>query len=199
LSVQTTRLLVLGVVRLRQPTYGYEIERELTSWNADQWAGIARGSVYNQLKSLVRTGLLEFDSVSKTGNMPSKNLYRITEQGNAEFFNLLRAILDSDKPQPLDMLPVLCFLPSLSKQEIIDACHHRIARITSFLDAFDDQMKQWFPEDSSTLYLEEIFWLEHESFIAEKRWLEAFLTRVNAGRYHFREDSEAGHDAKHSA
>lgn len=132
--------------------------------------------------------MLEFDSVSQTGKMPSKNLYRLTEKGDNEFFDLLHAILNNQQPQPLDMLPVLCFLPSLSKQEIIESCQRRITRITAFLNAFDNQMKQWFPDDSDTLYLQEIFWLEQEAFIAERRWLEDFLERVNAGRYHFSAD-----------
>jgi hypothetical protein len=53
--VSTTRLLVLGVTRIFQPVHGHLVRRELLSWQADDWADIAPGSVYNALRSLAWT------------------------------------------------------------------------------------------------------------------------------------------------
>ena len=75
------KILVLGVVTLWEPTYGYESEKELKNWNANLWAGIARASVYNQLKTLANNGMLKFDSTVKPENRPAKYLYRTTKQG----------------------------------------------------------------------------------------------------------------------
>ena len=55
----STRLLVLGCVRIFQPVHGYFLRRELVSWEVDQWAHVHPGSIYNALKSLTRSGLLE--------------------------------------------------------------------------------------------------------------------------------------------
>ena len=41
----STRLLVLGVVRIFQPVHGYDVRRELLSWRVDQWANVAPGSI----------------------------------------------------------------------------------------------------------------------------------------------------------
>jgi DNA-binding PadR family transcriptional regulator len=49
--MSTTRLLVLGVMRLFQPVHGYDVRPELLSWGADQWANVAPGSVYGAIKS----------------------------------------------------------------------------------------------------------------------------------------------------
>ena len=54
----TTRLLVLGVIRIFQPVHGYEVRRELMSWRVDEWASIAPGSIYNALKTLAREGMI---------------------------------------------------------------------------------------------------------------------------------------------
>ena len=51
----TTRLLVLGVVKLFQPVHGYEVRRELLSWRAQEWASVQPGSIYNALKSCAAT------------------------------------------------------------------------------------------------------------------------------------------------
>ena len=52
----STRLLVLGCVRIFQPVHGYFLRRELVSWEVDQWAHVHPGSIYNALKSLTRCG-----------------------------------------------------------------------------------------------------------------------------------------------
>ena len=43
--MSSTRLLVLGVVRIFQPVHGYDVRRELLSWRVDQWANVAPGSI----------------------------------------------------------------------------------------------------------------------------------------------------------
>lgn len=57
--MSTTRLLVLGAVRIFQPVHGYYLRRELLTWRADQWAALNPGSVYNALKTLTKDGFLE--------------------------------------------------------------------------------------------------------------------------------------------
>ena len=55
----STRLLVLGAVRIFQPAHGYLVRRELLSWDVENWAAINPGSIYNMLRTLTRDGLLE--------------------------------------------------------------------------------------------------------------------------------------------
>ncbi|AZZ57199.1 PadR family transcriptional regulator [Rathayibacter iranicus] len=93
MTISSTRLLVLGVVRLRRPVHGYEIQRELESWNADQWASIARGSVYNQLRSLSKDRFVSVVAVEKKDTRPSRHLFQVTPSGAIEFARLLDDIL----------------------------------------------------------------------------------------------------------
>ena len=57
--MSTTRLLVLGAVRIFQPAHGYLVRRELVTWHVDDWANLNPGSIYNALRTLARDGLLE--------------------------------------------------------------------------------------------------------------------------------------------
>ena len=34
--MSATRLLILGVLRFKQPTHGYDVRRELESWQAER-------------------------------------------------------------------------------------------------------------------------------------------------------------------
>lgn len=53
-----TRLLVLGAVSLFEPVNGYQIRRELMSWDVDKWAHINPGSIYSSLTTLTKQGHL---------------------------------------------------------------------------------------------------------------------------------------------
>ena len=45
--MSSTRLLVLGVVRIFQPVHGYLVRRELLTWYVEEWASVNPGSIYN--------------------------------------------------------------------------------------------------------------------------------------------------------
>ena len=57
--MSTTRLLLLGVVRIFQPAYGYQLRRELLTWNVQEWANINPGSIYTGLRTLAKHGYLQ--------------------------------------------------------------------------------------------------------------------------------------------
>ena len=57
--MSSTRLLVLGAVRIFQPIHGYDVRRELLSWRVDKWANVAPGSIYNALKTLTKEKFLK--------------------------------------------------------------------------------------------------------------------------------------------
>ena len=56
--MNSTRLLILGAVRIFQPVHGYFVRRELLTWRAEQWANLNPGSVYNALRTLERDGFI---------------------------------------------------------------------------------------------------------------------------------------------
>ncbi|RBP98048.1 hypothetical protein CRD60_02420 [Bifidobacterium aemilianum] len=179
MSVQDTRLLVLGVVKLREPTYGYEIEKELKRWNADRWAGIARASIYHQLKALTKAGLLEFESTGNEGKRPTQYRYRTTKSGREQFSALLRQELNKASPQPGDLMAALCFTPSIPQDEWEDSCRRRLGLIDLFLASFDEEMNRWFPTEAGKAdYIQEIFYYEQAAFTAERQWLTDFLERL---------------------
>src|SRR5436309_2596469 len=121
----STRLLVLGVVRIFQPVHGYDVRRELLSWHVDNWANVAPGSIYNALKSLTRDHFLEVVGTGQVGGRPERTQYQLTHDGETEFHNLLRETLWQVRP-PLDpLMPGLCFLTEMKREELLKALEHR--------------------------------------------------------------------------
>src|SRR5690349_2941636 len=124
----TTRLLVLGVVRLFQPVHGYDVRRELVSWHAEEWANTAPGSIYNALKSMTRDGLLEVVGTKQIGSRPERTTYKLTARGEQEFSELLRDTLWNVK-MPIDpLLAAISMTPSIDRTELIAALDARTAQ-----------------------------------------------------------------------
>ncbi len=83
-------MMILGLVKLMQPVHGYDVRRELLSWNADEWANVAPGSIYHALRKLTEEGLLEEVATEQVGARPARTTYRTTAKGDSEFEDLLR-------------------------------------------------------------------------------------------------------------
>src|SRR4051795_1389080 len=117
--MSTTRLLLLGAVRIFQPVHGYLLRRELLSWQVEQWAHVKPGSIYSGLRTLVTHGLLQEipgDPVS----------YRLTSEGEGEFRRLLVTTLREPEPgDPSRLLGGLCFMTVLPRAEVREALRAR--------------------------------------------------------------------------
>jgi len=129
MSALTTRILVLGVVRIFGPANGYQLRRELLSWEVEKWAHLNPGSIYSMLGSLEKDGSVErHDLVMEEGGRPVA-VYTATPAGIAE---LDRLVLDAIEtvPDPGDALPLrvaISFAPFLSRERYIEALDRRIA------------------------------------------------------------------------
>ena len=58
MAVHETRMLLLGAVAMFEPVNGYQIRRELVSWQVDRWANVNPGSIYHGLGTLTAEGFL---------------------------------------------------------------------------------------------------------------------------------------------
>ena len=113
--MSSTRLLVLGAVRIFQPVHGYDVRRELLSWRVDQWANVAPGSIYNALKTLTKEKFLKVVGTGQIGGRPERTQYSLTPDGEKEYQALLRATWWNVAPPLDELMPALCFMPTLER------------------------------------------------------------------------------------
>ena len=85
--------MILGLVQWMQPVHGYDVRRELLSWNADEWANVAPGSIYHALRKLAEEGLLEEVATEQVGARPARTTYRIDGQGRRRVRGAAAAVL----------------------------------------------------------------------------------------------------------
>ena len=183
----STRLLVLGVVKIFQPVHGYDVRRELLSWRADEWANVSPGSIYNALKSLTKDGLLEIVGTEQAGARPERTTYRLTAEGMKEFEISLRHTWWEMEP-PLDpLMPAVSFLWGMSREELQAALKHRIAQVESRRAQTRFALGQMKP-DTTPPHVAEMLLLLDARVAAEVDWAKALLAKLARGEYLTKED-----------
>src|ERR1700712_5368665 len=96
MATTETRLLLLGAVSIFEPVNGYQIRRELLSWNVEDWANIRPGSIYNGLATLAQRGeLVRHDLRDGTRDVA---VYELSDAGRAEFDRLFDAAVTEVRP-----------------------------------------------------------------------------------------------------
>lgn len=178
----TTRLLVLGVVRIFQPVHGYEVRRELTSWRAEEWASIKSGSIYNALKTLTAEGFLEVVGTDQVGGRPERTTFQLTVAGEQEFRALLREEWWTVRP-PIDpLMAAVSFLGYVSRDEAIAALEHRILHIQGYARHLDFASASQAGIDAPH-HIRELHDLMSARVMSEIGWARTMIERLRAGEY----------------
>ncbi len=180
----STRLLILGCVRLFQPVHGYFIRRELLSWQVDQWASVHPGSIYHALRSLADHGLLEEVRTDADGARPPRTSYQLTEEGEEMYGVLLRDSL-SDPDDPIAFLVAVNFAPSLPRDEVLLLVGRRARDLRAEVERAPASLAAFLGRDDSPPSSSETMRLLAARADGELSWCEDYLARVRAGAYAF--------------
>lgn len=96
MSATATRMLLLGTVAMLEPVNGYQIRRELVSWQVGRWAHVNPGSIYHGLTALAGHGLLRrTDLLDGTREVA---VYEVTPEGRVALDDLLARALEEVDP-----------------------------------------------------------------------------------------------------
>ena len=178
----STRLLVLGVVRLFQPVHGYEVRRELVTWRASEWGSVKPGSIYNALKTLTRDGFLEVVGTDQVGGRPERTTYKLTPGGEEEFRNLLREEWWTVRAPTDPLMAAISFLNFITREEAIMALEHRTTQIHGLVRHMELGIQEH-DGIESPFHVREMMRLMNARMFAEVAWSEQFIARLRAGEY----------------
>ena len=177
--VSTTRMLILGVVRVYQPIHGYDVRRELLRWHADDWANIAPGSVYHALKKLAEEELLREVSTEQLGGRPARTRYEITAKGETEFQDLLRRYWWEYREPSDPFHSAYVFLPVLPQAEGVAALRNRARMLRLVADGTELRASATHADEPA--HVLELFRLEVDRARLEASWCERVAERLEAG------------------
>jgi DNA-binding PadR family transcriptional regulator len=195
-GMSSTRLLVLGVVRIFQPVHGYEVRRELRSWQLEDWANIQLGSVYSALKTLEKDGLLAATPATSESGRPARTEYVLTDEGEKEFLTLLRSTWWRHEPAVEPLVPGLSLMPFLSRAELLAALRARTSQVEGRLAEL--RLVRSTIRDGATgadgdipEHCREMFDYMATRLTGELEWARSFERRLRDGAYHLIDDPPA--------
>ncbi|MFC0114534.1 PadR family transcriptional regulator [Kibdelosporangium aridum] len=191
--MSATRLLVLGAVRMRGEAHGYQVRQDLLLWAADQWANVKPGSIYHALKKLAADGLLEEVSTEESELGPDRVVYRITPQGEGEFFFLLNKGIAETETGPAMFNAALPFITTLERGNLIFLLKSRIQQTKAGADStrllIDNTIAPIEGQLGKPPHVREMFTYWLVTIEAELNWLQDLVTRIEAGEYTFTGES----------
>ncbi|WP_124707911.1 PadR family transcriptional regulator [Gordonia insulae] len=184
MGATTTRLLLLGAVALFEPVNGYQIRRELMSWQVDQWANVNPGSIYHGLGSLVSTGLAVRHDL--TDGSREVAVYELTGSGRAEFERLLtEAIVTVNVFDRRDFHAAFGLVPLLETSRAAELLQRRHDALAAELSEFPvDTTPADFPHVPPHAVRGMQLWGAEAR--AELGWLSEVLDDVRDGRLELR-------------
>jgi DNA-binding PadR family transcriptional regulator len=178
--MSATRMMILGLVQWMQPVHGYDVRRELLSWNADKWANVQPGSIYHALRKLAEEGLLREVATEQVGARPARTTYEITDKGAAEFQSLLRNNWWNLACAPDPFMAAFSFLPALPPEEASAALRNRATQLRAGVAQLQAAQKaEWL--DNKPPYVSWMWELTIDRSEAEIGWCERTATRIESG------------------
>jgi DNA-binding PadR family transcriptional regulator len=188
--MSATRLLVLGAIRILAPVHGYDVRRELLTWHLEELTNIKPGSIYSALRTLEKDGCIAVHAREGGDNRPERTMYVITGEGEKEFQVLLRETWWTVRNATEPLIPALCLMPFLPRDELIGALQARLGTLRGQLDSMSFFRRT--VRDGATgadgevpEHVREIIDFVMTKQRAEIDWTRAFVKRLQEGKYAF--------------
>jgi DNA-binding PadR family transcriptional regulator len=173
--------MILGLVRWMQPVHGYDVKRELESWQAHEWTTIAPGSIYHALRKMAEDGLLEEVATEQVGSRPARTTYRCTAKGDLEFEELLRRYWWNYEAAKDPFQAGFAFLPSLPPAEAVAALRNRARLLRLVVDTHRFAIASDFVRQTKPSHVAWMFELLIDRMEVEVAWCERIATRIEGG------------------
>ena len=180
--MSTTRLLILGAVRIFQPVHGYFVRRELQTWHVDEWAHLNPGSIYNALRTLTREGMVREVATESADGRPARTTYALTDDGETEFLYLLREALRTVDPfSPDRTFAAFSFAFALTREEVVATLESRVAQLEASHRTERFRIEEVLADPGTPNHVAELARLADGWQQGELRWTRDLLKRVKAG------------------
>lgn len=179
----TTRLLVLGVTVIFEPANGYQLRRELLSWDVESWANIQPGSIYSMLNTLTKQGLVERFDLVVPGSVRPVAVYRSTEAGRSELRELVsQGILQVNQfDQGLAYAAFSLMIMVFTREEVLPLLERRQLGLADGIIALREKRAAVNADTGTPPHVERLVGYAIQMHEAELDWLKAFTENVRKG------------------
>ncbi len=110
--------LAVLVCLAEQPRHPYEIATTLRQRQKHESVRLNYGSLYGVVESLERRGLIEAQETRRSGRLPERTVYRLTDSGRIEVHDWLTELLSTPVKEYPAFQAALSFLPALPPGDV---------------------------------------------------------------------------------
>lgn len=167
--------LAVLICLYERPMHPYEIATTLRQRNKHESVKLNYGSLYGVVESLERRGLITPRETERSGRLPERTIYELTDPGRFEMHDWLSDLVSTPVKDYSAFEAALSFLPALAPEEILDLLAERAHRLEIELAALDAARtlvkKQGLPR---------LFWVEREFRLALRETELAYTRKLAA-------------------
>ncbi|WP_431279457.1 PadR family transcriptional regulator [Leifsonia poae] len=166
------------------PANGYQLRRELVSWNVDSWAKVNPGSIYSMLATLTKQGMLEATALPEGGR--TVTVYTPTPAGIEELDRLIHdGIRTVTAMDPTGFRVALSFAPLLERGVFAGLLEDRLQTVRGGADGLAVEAERILTTQYAPPHVAYSLGLEGCLLAAEAEWIEDLLTVVRDGGLNF--------------
>ncbi len=179
---RVTNLLALAVMAqlCEGPMHPYEIAAQMREHGVENSVKLNYGSLYSVVDVLQREGFIVPHQVSRSGRLPERTVYAITDRGRAELLSWLRDLVRTPIKEYTHFAAGLAFIALLQPAEAVDLLAERARLLEQQIIQGRSQLRDIMAQGVARLFL-----IEHEHGVilleAEVAWLRGLIGEIKAG------------------
>ncbi|HMK96204.1 MAG TPA: PadR family transcriptional regulator [Acidimicrobiales bacterium] len=163
-----------------RPMHPYEVATTLRQRNKHESVRLNYGSLYAVVESLERRGLIEPKEIERSGRLPERTIYHITDAGKNEVHEWLSELLSVPAKEYPAFEAAISFLPGLPPATVVALLEERATRLELDIAAWwgsrELLQKRAFPR---------LFWVEgdyaNDMKVAELDWVRRLSQDISTG------------------
>jgi DNA-binding PadR family transcriptional regulator len=149
--------LAVLVCLLEKPMHPYEVASTLRHRAKHRSVKLNYGALYGVVESLGKRGLIEAKETERSGRLPERTVYQLTEAGRLEVNDWLADLLSTPTLEYPQFVAALSFLPALPPAQVVELLIERLQHLT--LEAAQDAATR---ELVQKVGVPRLFWVEEE-------------------------------------
>ena len=147
-----------------RPMHPYEVATTLRQRHKDDSVRLNFGSLYGVVESLERRGLIQAEATKRSGRLPERTVYAITDAGLIEMHDWLTELIATPAKEYPALQAALSFLPALPPDDVVALLSERASRLETQLAAAAGAR-----ERVQKMGLPRLLWVEGQFAVALRR------------------------------
>ena len=156
-----------------RPMHPYEVATTLRQRNKHESVRLNYGSLYAVVESLERRGLIVPQETERSGRLPERTIYHLTDAGRIEMRDWLTDLISTPVNDYPSFEAALAFLPALAPEDVVALLHERAQRLE-----FELAQARAARELVKAQRIPRLFWVENEFHTALREAEVAYVKQL---------------------